>query len=104
MREPDSNQSRRAVNLVFSTDCDACIREADIVFLAVNTPTKTYGEGASLAIDTRDLKMAMESIAVEAKQNAIIVEKSTVPCGTAEMIQDVVRSHGVTCKSDLKGD
>jgi len=52
----------------------------------VNTPTKTYGEGARLAIDTGDLKMAMESIAVEAKQNAIIVEKSTVPCRTAEMI------------------
>lgn len=90
LRERDSTRSQRAANLRFSTDCNGCISEADIIFLAVSTPTKTHGEGAGLAIDIGDLKMAVQSIAVEAKPGAIIVEKSTVPCKTAKMIQDVV--------------
>lgn len=90
LSEHDSVQSQRAANLVFSPDCSGHVNKADIVFLTVSTPTKDYGEGAGSAIDIRDLKIAVETIAAVAKPGAIIVEKSTVPCKTAQMIQDVV--------------
>ncbi|MGB0259553.1 MAG: 2-dehydropantoate 2-reductase N-terminal domain-containing protein, partial [Coraliomargarita sp.] len=40
-------------NLFFSTDIDNSIREADMIFMSVNTPTKTYGAGAGRAADLR---------------------------------------------------
>ncbi|KAF1842616.1 nucleotide sugar dehydrogenase [Cucurbitaria berberidis CBS 394.84] len=93
LSEHDSAQPQRAANLVFSTDCSRHVREADIIFLTVSTSTKDYGEGAGAAIDIGDLKIAVETIAVAAKPGAIIVEKSTVPCKTAQMIQDILQYH-----------
>lgn len=82
----------RQGNLHFSTDSANCIGEADVIFLSVNTPTKYSGRGAGSASDLSALEGATRDIAQFAKNGAIIVEKSTVPCGTANLISDVVSS------------
>lgn len=82
--------SARAPNLHFSSKCDQHISEADIVFLSVNTNTKTSGIGAGMATNMAALESATRSIARSAKPGAIIVEKSTVPCRTAQIVRDTV--------------
>lgn len=83
-------EPQRAANLVFSTDCKKHISEADVVFLTVSTRTKDHGVGAGSTIDVKYLKAAVEIVAMVAKPGVIIVEKSTVPCKTAQMIGDMV--------------
>lgn len=80
----------RVPNLFFSTEVSKSIAEADIVFIAVNTPTKQRGIGAGKATDVTALEAVSKEIAIHAKPGAIIVEKSTVPCRTAEIVQDTV--------------
>lgn len=80
----------RRPNLFFSTNVTPCIAEADIIFICVNTPTKTYGVGAGASADLGALESATRTIAKNAKRGAVIVEKSTVPCGTARIISDIV--------------
>lgn len=80
----------RAQNLFFSTDVAGCVSEADIVFLSVNTPTKMTGIGAGAATNMVALEGATRDIAIAAKSGAIIVEKSTVPCRTAQIVRDTV--------------
>ena len=80
----------RSSNLFFSTSIAEYISEADIIFLSVNTPTKLTGLGAGLATDLIAIEEATIKIAQVAKPGAIIVEKSTVPCGTAQRITDIV--------------
>ncbi|KAK3985198.1 putative UDP-glucose 6-dehydrogenase [Cladorrhinum sp. PSN332] len=81
----------RQPNLIFSTNVIGAIEEADIIFICVNTPTKTQGLGAGSMADVSAVESATRTVAKHAKQGAIIVEKSTVPCGTARMIQDILR-------------
>lgn len=80
----------RSPNLFFSTNVTPCIASADIIFICVNTPTKMYGVGAGASADLGALEAATRTIAKNAKSSAIIVEKSTVPCGTARIISDIV--------------
>lgn len=80
----------RKPNLFFSCNVTASIAEADIVFICVNTPTKMYGIGAGASADLGALEAATRTIAKHAKAGAVIVEKSTVPCGTARIISDIV--------------
>jgi UDPglucose 6-dehydrogenase len=80
----------RQPNLFFSTEVAKCISEADIVFLSVNTPTKRSGIGAGAATSLAAFESATRSIALAAKPGTIIVEKSTVPCRTAQMVRDTV--------------
>jgi UDPglucose 6-dehydrogenase len=80
----------REQNLFFSTEVAKCISEADIVFLSINTPTKITGIGAGAATNMVALEGATREIAIAAKPGAIIVEKSTVPCRTAQIIRDTV--------------
>lgn len=80
----------RQPNLFFSTDVGRCIAEADIVLIAVNTPTKTRGLGKGLATDMTAFEAVTADVARHAKPGAIIVEKSTVPCRTAHMVQETV--------------
>jgi len=82
--------SQRQPNLFFSTDIAGCISEADMILIAVNTPTKKRGIGAGRATDMTALEAVTKQIAVYAKPGAILVEKSTVPCRTAEFIHDTV--------------
>jgi len=80
----------RLPNLFFSTEVSKCVSEADIVFLSVNTPTKITGIGAGAATNMVALEGATKDIALAAKPGAIIVEKSTVPCRTAQIVRDTV--------------
>src|SRR6266568_5611031 len=86
----------RGRNLHFSTDVRGAIKEADIIFVAVNTPTKTYGVGAGRAADLRYIESVARTIAEIATTPKIIVEKSTIPVKTAETIKDILsaNAHG----------
>lgn len=92
----DVVREARGRNLFFSTNVDEEIRNADIIFLSVNTPTKTFGHGAGRAADIQYLEICARRIAAVANGPKIIVEKSTVPVRTAETVQRILRSspHG----------
>ena len=79
----------RGRNLFFSTETERAIREADIIFISVNTPTKTYGQGAHRAADLRYVESVSRTIAENAEEPKIVVEKSTIPVRTAEAIRAV---------------
>ena len=81
-------------NLHFSTDVKGGIEAADIVFVAVNTPTKSYGVGAGRAADLRFIESVARTIAECASGPKIIVEKSTIPVKTAETIKDILAANG----------
>jgi UDPglucose 6-dehydrogenase len=85
------NLKARQPNLVFSTKVVEAIAAADVIFICVNTPTKTHGLGAGSMADVSAVESATRTVAKNAREGTIIVEKSTVPCGTARMIQDIVR-------------
>ena len=84
----------RGQNLFFSTDVDTAIESADMIFIAVNTPTKTYGEGKGMASDLKYVELCARQIARVAKSDKIIVEKSTLPVRTAETLQTILDSTG----------
>ena len=86
-------ESARGKNLFFSTDVRKAIREADIIFVSVGTPTKTYGVGAGRAADLKYIESAARMIAEEAEGSKIIVEKSTIPVKTAEAMLTILRSN-----------
>jgi UDPglucose 6-dehydrogenase len=83
----------RGKNLFFSTDVIASIKAADIIFVAVNTPTKTYGVGAGRAADLRFIESVARTIAEVSTTPKIIVEKSTIPVKTAETIKDILAAN-----------
>ena len=86
------NQARGR-NLFFSTDVAGGIKAADIIFVAVNTPTKNYGVGAGRAADLRYIESVARTIAEHANGDKIIVEKSTIPVRTADAIKAIVASN-----------
>ena len=77
-------------NLFFSTDIDGEIQKADIVFISVNTPTKTQGIGAGRAANIKNCELCARKIAEVSTSDKIVVEKSTVPVRTAEAIRRVL--------------
>ncbi|KAJ5901488.1 hypothetical protein N7495_002016 [Penicillium taxi] len=85
-------QGPRDQNLFFTCDSNA-ISRADIIFMAVNTPTKTFGVGAGCATNMTAFDGAMLDVAKLAKPGAIIVEKSTVPGGTAERVRKTLATY-----------
>ena len=87
----------RNKNLFFSTEVDKAIHEADMIFIAVNTPTKTYGKGKGMAADLTFVEQCARRIAEVATTDKIVVEKSTLPVRTAEAIQTILEQspHGV---------
>ncbi len=87
-------ESARGKNLFFSTEIDEAILKADIIFVSVNTPTKTYGMGAGRAADLKFVELCARRIAsVVHKGEKIIVEKSTIPVRTAESIKKVLAAN-----------
>ena len=76
----------RGRNLFFSTDVDRAIETSEMIFISVNTPTKTYGEGKGMAADLKYVELCARQIAKVATSDKIIVEKSTLPVRTAETI------------------
>ena len=85
-------QEARGRNLFFSTDVDQGIRDADIVFVSVNTPTKTFGEGAGCASDLQYWELCARRIKEVSTSDKIIVEKSTLPVRTAEAMERVLHA------------
>ena len=83
----------RGRNLFFSTNVDKYIEEADMVFISVNTPTKTSGEGKGYAADLKYIEACAKQIAKVSKTEKIIVEKSTVPVRTSEKIKEILKSN-----------
>jgi UDPglucose 6-dehydrogenase len=88
----DVVKEARGRNLFFSTDVDEGIRQADIVFVSVNTPTKTFGEGAGCASDLQYWELCARRIKEVSTSDKIIVEKSTLPVRTAEAMERVLHS------------
>ncbi|XP_068247741.1 UDP-glucose 6-dehydrogenase isoform X2 [Palaemon carinicauda] len=83
----------RGRNLFFSTDIDSAIKEADLIFISVNTPTKTYGIGKGRAADLKYVEACARKIAEVAENNKIVVEKSTVPVRAAESITHILSAN-----------
>ncbi len=80
----------RGKNLFFSNDIAGSIEEAEMIFMAVNTPTKTEGEGAGMAADLRYVEACAKDIAKYSKGDKIVIEKSTLPVRTAEKIKEIL--------------
>ncbi len=85
-------QEARGRNLFFSTDIDEAIRAADVVFVSVNTPTKTFGEGAGRASDLQYWELCARRIKDVSTSDKIIVEKSTLPVRTADAMERVLHA------------
>ncbi|CDO71509.1 hypothetical protein BN946_scf184910.g8 [Trametes cinnabarina] len=83
----------RGRNLFFSTDVDKGIQEADLIFVSVNTPTKKSGVGAGFSADLTYVESATRRIAAVANSSKIVVEKSTVPCRTAESMRTILEAN-----------
>ena len=89
----------RGRNLFFSTEVDKAIEQAEMIFMAVNTPTKTEGEGAGMAADLRYVEACAKNIARVATTDKIVIEKSTLPVRTAEKIKEILdREHLIDLK------
>ena len=82
----------RNKNLFFSENIDEAILNSQIIFMAVNTPTKTTGEGKGFAADLTNIEECAKKIALVAKSKKIVVEKSTLPVKTAEKIKEVLNN------------
>ncbi|KAK7444516.1 hypothetical protein VKT23_015194 [Stygiomarasmius scandens] len=92
----------RGRNLFFSSDVDKGIQEADLIFVSVNTPTKKSGVGAGFAADLNYVELATRRIAAVASSSKIVVEKSTVPCRTAESMRTILESNSKpNCRFDI---
>ncbi len=83
----------RGRNLFFSTDIPNAVREADIIFVSVNTPTKTFGQGAGKASDLQYWEKTAREILEVASSDKIIVEKSTLPVRTAAAMERILNSN-----------
>ena len=94
--EPGLNEIVKQVrdkNLFFSNDISGSIQNAEMIFIAVNTPTKTSGKGKGMAADLSNVISSAKQIAKFSKSNKIVVEKSTLPVRTAEKLKEVLNSH-----------
>ena len=90
----DVIQETRGKNLFFSDDIDNAIIKAEMIFISVNTPTKTEGEGAGMASDLRYIEACARNIAKVATTDKIVIEKSTLPVRTAEKIKEILDLEG----------
>ena len=86
-----NNKRRRGINLHFSTSVEEKIKIADMIFISVNTPTKVKGIGAGKASDLRWVDACARKVAQYAKGYTIVVEKSTLPVRTAELIKSILK-------------
>lgn len=87
-------QEARGRNLFFDTNVDKAIDEADMIFISVNTPTKTYGKGKGMAADLKFIELCARQIARVATTDKIVVEKSTLPVRTAEALKRILEQTG----------
>ena len=85
----------RGRNLFFSEDIKGNIEKAEMIFMAVNTPTKTEGDGAGMAADLRYIESCAKDIAKYSKSDKIVIEKSTLPVRTAEKIKEILDDNSI---------
>lgn len=97
----DVVKATRGKNLFFSTDVKKGIKEADIIFVSVNTPTKNFGQGAGMASNLEYLEKTARSIAEFSESDKIIVEKSTLPVRTAEALENILHYNDKGLKFDI---
>lgn len=90
----DIVKSTRNKNLFFSTDINSAIAESEMIFISVNTPTKTYGKGKGMAADLKYVELCARNIAEVATSDKIVVEKSTLPVRTAQAIKSILHNIG----------
>ena len=95
-------QKNRNKNLFFTTDAESSISKADIVFISVNTPTKIKGLGAGYASDLKWVENSARMVSKFAKGHTIVVEKSTVPVRTAELIKEILFNSNPERENDSK--
>ena len=91
----------RGRNLFFSDDVAGNIEKAEMIFMAVNTPTKTEGEGAGMAADLRYVKACALDIAKYSKSDKIVIEKSTLPVRTAEKIKEILEQNSTNINFEI---
>jgi len=91
----------RGRNLFFSTEIEKGIRDADIIFVSVNTPTKTFGQGAGMAADLQYWEKTARQILANSDRDKIIVEKSTLPVRTAKAMERILNSNGEDIKFEV---
>lgn len=94
----DIVRAARGRNLFFSTDIDSAIREADMIFVSVSTPTKSFGEGGGMAADLQYWEKTARQIGEQACKDTIVIEKSTFPVRTAFAMERILSTinHGLT--------
>jgi UDPglucose 6-dehydrogenase len=83
-------RAARGQNLFFSTAIPENIHAADIIFVSVNTPTKTFGLGAGMASDLQYWEKTAQQIVAYSDKPKVIVEKSTLPVRTAEAMERIL--------------
>ena len=91
----------RGRNLFFSEDIGGNIENAEMIFMAVNTPTKTEGEGAGMAADLRYVEACAIDIAKFSKSDKIVIEKSTLPVRTAEKIKEILEQNSTNINFEI---
>jgi len=87
-------EEARGRNLFFSTEVDSAIDKADMIFISVNTPTKTYGMGKGMAADLKFIELCARQIARVSTTDKIVIEKSTLPVRTAEALKNILDNTG----------
>lgn len=92
---------QRGKNLFFTTEVERAIEEADIIFISVNTPTKTYGKGKGQAADLKYIELSARTIAKVATTDKIVVEKSTLPVRTAQALKNILENTGNGVKFEI---
>lgn len=97
----DIVKAARGRNLFFSTDVEKGIKESEIIFVSVNTPTKTFGAGAGMAADLQYWDKTARQIRKYSNSNKIIVEKSTLPVKTAEAMKRILTSEDNGIRFDV---
>ena len=97
----DVVKQARGRNLRFSTDVPAAIREANMCFISVNTPTKTFGIGAGRAANLEYVEKCARTIAENSDSDKVVVEKSTLPVRTAESVKRILSSSSTGIKFDV---
>ncbi len=94
-------QATRHRNLFFSTDIEGGIRENDIIFVSVNTPTKTFGTGAGMAADLQYWEKTARQILEHSTSAKIVVEKSTLPVRTALAMERILNTEQKGVRFDV---
>jgi len=94
-------KATRNRNLFFSSDIEQGIRDNDIIFVSVNTPTKTFGTGAGMAADLQYWEKTARQILEHSASPKIVVEKSTLPVRTAQAMERILNTSPGNVRFDV---